>query len=163
MKNYNFFLFCFLGSFSDKDRKKGGRPQTMLVAGPSSHVYQSCIGATSALVSGNRAKSNNSVITISSTSSPSCNSSMSNSYNLLKSVAATITRGTEIIKQKVSERIFVSKRPVDPNFSTEAHVVQPTKTHRSSSRCSIDSNDSLKSEIRHFKPIRTAPTTPKKM
>lgn len=136
----------------------------MLVAGPSSHVYQSCIGPTSALVGGARTKSNSSVITISSTSSPSCGSSASNSYNLLKSVAATISRGTEIIKQKVSEKIFVNKRTADPNFSHEAFVVKPTKIHRSSSsRCSVDSNDSLKSEIRHFKPIRTAPTTPKKL
>lgn len=144
---------------------KVAKTSSMLVAGPSSHVYQSCIGAgASALVSANRAKSNNSVITISSTSSPSCGSSMSNSYNLLKTVAATITRGTEIIKQKVSEKIFVNnKKLLDPNFNIEPYVVKPTKTHRSSSHCSVDSNDSLKSEIRHFKPIRTAPTTPKKL
>lgn len=145
----------------------------MLVAGPS-HAYQSCIGnrsqatAGTSLISGRGSinKSSTSVITISSASSPSCSSSMSNNYNLLKSVAAVVSRGTEIIKQKVSQRIF-NKKEVDQNFSSSPSLLYPTKSHKlSSSRCrsdSIESNDSLKSEVRDFKPIRAAPTTPKKL
>uniref|UniRef100_A0A336LSW7 RING-type E3 ubiquitin transferase n=1 Tax=Culicoides sonorensis TaxID=179676 RepID=A0A336LSW7_CULSO len=137
----------------------------MLVAGPS-HVYQSCIGSrtqATSLINGRGSRT--SVITISSTSSPSCSSSMSNNYSLLKNVAAAVSRGTEIIKQKVSSRIF-SKKAIDQNFSNSPSLVFPTKTHkRSSSRRSdsVESHDSLKSEIKEFKPIRTAPTTPKKL
>lgn len=146
----------------------------MLVAGPS-HAYQSCIGSRtqattgpSSLISGRGSinKSSTSVITISSTSSPSCSSSMSNNYSLLKSVAAVVTRGTEIIKQKVSQRIF-TKKDVDQNFSGSPSLLYPTKTHKLSAvrrrSESVESNDSLKSEVRDFKPIRTAPTTPKKL
>lgn len=132
----------------------------MLVAGPS-QVYQSCIGNRAQATAGNT-----SVITISSTSSPSCSSSMSNNYSLLKSVAAAVTRGTEIIKQKVSQRIFIKKN-VDQNFSDSPSLLYPTKTHKSSNSQfrseSVESNDSLKSEVRDFKPIRAAPTTPKKL
>lgn len=152
--------------------KKHKENSNMLVAGPS-HAYQSCIGsrtqatAGTSLISGrgNINKSSTSVITISSTSSPSCSSSMSNNYSLLKSVAAVVTRGTEIIKQKVSQRIF-TKKDVDQNFSGSPSLLYPTKTHKlSASRRSesVESNDSLKSEVRDFKPIRTAPTTPKKL
>lgn len=153
-----------------KNPKSPKNKENMLVAGPS-HAYQ-CIGgrsqattAGSSLISGRGSinKSSTSVITISSTS-PSCSSSMSNNYSLLKSVAAVVTRGTEIIKQKVSQRIFTKKD--DQNFSSSPSLLYPTKTHKYSSirrSVSVESNDSLKSEIRDFKPIRTAPTTPKKL
>lgn len=143
----------------------------MLVAGPS-HAYQTCIGGnrTANTLIGGRgsiSKSNTSVITISSTSSPSCSSSMSNSFGLFKTVVEVVSRGKEIIKQKVSEKIFPNNvsRKDSKSFSNSPNLVLPTHTHkRSSSRSSsVDSNDSLKSEIRHFKPIRTAPTTPKKL
>lgn len=157
-------------STSHKRTTNKENSDNMLVAGPS-HAYQTCIGGnrTAGTLIGGRgsiSKSNTSVITISSTSSPSCSSSMSNSYGLFKTVVEVVSRGKEIIKQKVSEKIFPnSSRKDNKSFSNSPSLVLPTHTHkRSSSRASsVDSNDSLKSEIRHFKPIRTAPTTPKKL
>lgn len=75
-------------------------------------------------------------------------SSSSSKYNLIKTFADHLNRGTEIIKTTVSKAI-------------EPLIVKPSKIHRSTSNLSDDGEDSLKSEMCHFKPIRTVPTTPK--
>lgn len=75
-------------------------------------------------------------------------SSSSSKYNLIKTFADHLNRGTELLKTTVHKAI-------------EPLIVKPSKIHRSTSNLSDDGEDSLKSEMCHFKPIRTVPTTPK--
>ncbi|XP_063707786.1 uncharacterized protein LOC134836534 isoform X2 [Culicoides brevitarsis] len=91
-------------------------------------------------------KSSESVITISSTSS----SSMSNSskYNLIYNL-------------KESAIHDHTTNNISSTFLKSPCLLYPTKTHRISFPSRSESTDSLKSEIREFKPIRVAPTTPK--
>lgn len=100
-----------------------------------------------------------SVITVSSSS----NSSTGSKYNLIKSVTASINR----VKTTVQNTFLQITTPRDVSSSSTSKLdfnslaIPPKNSHRSPSFS--DGEDSLKSELIHFKPINAAPKTPNRM
>lgn len=137
----------------------------MLVAGPSHSSYHSYSTSDLPSASTHRrdssSKSNGSS-TASDTNSNS--SSLSSKYNLIKTFAERLNRGTELLKQTVQKAILPTKKPITPT-PDDPLILSPGKIHRRTTAMTpeSDSGDSLKIEVTsHFKPIRIMPQTPKR-
>lgn len=84
-------------------------------------------------------------------------STASSRYSLMKSLSAHLNRGTEMLKQTV-QRAILSKMT-----TTEPLTVSPTYSHRHpTTKMDDSSEDSLRIEMCHLRPIRSYPLTPRR-
>lgn len=143
---------------------------------------KSCLTNTSsALATSNLQRNNNIHTVVAPTSSTTV---------LMKTLSVRLNRGNEFIKghaqksnsssnlnntngslnsnnanqNNINSSCSALCKNVTPSISfLKMYTIPPTKVHRYPERSLTSSTDSLSKELCHFKPIRTAPTTPWKM